>query len=88
MTREDVTTKLRKFIAENFLYMRPDFELSDDDSLLETGIVDSMGVMEVLAFLDEEFGVEVPDDDVTEENLGTVSSIVEYVARRRNPVSA
>jgi acyl carrier protein len=57
--------------------------LGDDDRLLERGIIDSMGVLELIAFLETEFGIAVGDDDVTEENLGTLASIDRYVASRR-----
>jgi len=83
MTHDDIRRRLRGFMEDNFLYMRPDFKLGDDDSLMKTGVVDSMGVVEVLAFLEDELGVKVPDTDVTEANLGTINAISEYVARRR-----
>jgi acyl carrier protein len=69
--------------------MRPGFVLGDDDRLLERGIIDSMGVLELIAFLETEFGIVVVDEDVTDENLGTLASIHRYVAsRRRNGNSA
>jgi len=71
MTETEILARLRAFLQETFLYMRPDYVLSDDDSLLQNGIVDSMGVMEVLGFIDETFGIEPADDEVTEANLGT-----------------
>lgn len=83
MTRAEIITRLRGFIEETFLYMRPDFELGDDDSLMGKGIVDSMGVMEVIAFIDEELGVTVTDTDVTEQNLGTINAIANYVLARQ-----
>ncbi len=70
-------------MEENFLYMRPDFELRNDQSLMGNGIVDSMGVMEMIQFLEEEFGVEVDDADITEENLGSIDAIAEFVAARK-----
>lgn len=79
MTRDEILTRLRAFVDETFLYMRPDFELGADDSLMGNGIVDSMGVMEVIAFVDEELGVVVADTDVTEQNLGTLNAIASYV---------
>ena len=54
-----ISTKLRNYITENFLYARPNFILGDQDSLLSNGIVDSMGVMEVIAFLESEEKVKV-----------------------------
>ena len=82
MTAADVIERTRAYITENFLYMRRDFRLDDNDSLLGSGIIDSMGVMEVIAFLETEFGVEVADEDVTEENLGTIRAISRYVVAR------
>jgi acyl carrier protein len=64
--------------------MRPSFELRDQDRLLERGVIDSMGVMELLVFLRNEFGVVVPDEDITEANLGTLADIARYVAARRS----
>lgn len=82
MTAAQVTDRTRAYITENFLYMRRDFRLSETDSLLGTGIIDSMGVMEVIGFIESEFGIEVGDDDVTEENLGSIRAISRYVVAR------
>lgn len=82
MTAAHVIERTRAYITENFLYMRRDFRLDDNDSLLGSGIIDSMGVMEVILFLETEFGVEVGDEDVTEENLGTIRAISRYVVAR------
>lgn len=83
MSKDDIRTRVRSFIDENFLYMRPDFELGDDDSLMENGVLDSMGVMELIEFLEEQFGVEVGDADITEANIGNLVAISDYVAGRR-----
>ena len=79
MQRSEVLDRLRAFIADNFLYMRPDFQLGDDDSLMGKGVVDSMGVMEMLEFLSAEFGVVVDENDVTHEKIGTLNAIATYV---------
>jgi acyl carrier protein len=83
MERDQVLAQLRDFVTENFLYMRPDFVLGDDDSLLGRGIVDSMGVMEMVQFLEDDFGVSVEDTDITEEQIGTLGAIATYVLQRR-----
>ena len=77
-----VIERTRAYISENFLYMHRDFRLDDTHSLLGSGIIDSMGVMEVIAFIESEFGVEVDDEDVTEENLGSIRAISRYVVER------
>lgn len=88
MTRDEILTRLRAFVDETFLYMRPDFALGADDSLMGNGIVDSMGVMEVIAFVDEELGVVVADTDVTEQNLGTLNAITNYVLAHKGEASS
>ena len=80
MTEAEVRSQLRTYIAENFLYMRRDLQLGDDDSLLRKGVIDSLGVMEVLGFVEETFGLHVDQNDITEENFGTLSAIARYVA--------
>ena len=82
-----VLDRTRAYIIENFLYMRRDVQLAPEDSLLGGGIMDSMGVMELVQFLEERFGVTVEDEEITEENLGSVSSIVRF-AMSKQPAGA
>jgi acyl carrier protein len=83
MSHHAVVDRLRAYVRENFLYMRHDVELRDTDSLLGRGIVDSLGVMELITFLQAEFGVDVPDEMITEENFGTVRAIADFVMAKR-----
>lgn len=80
MDQTAILARTRAYVHETFLYMRPGFALGDQDSLLQRGVVDSMGVMELIAFLRSEFGVVVADEDITESNLGTLADIARYVA--------
>jgi acyl carrier protein len=84
MNQATVLARTRAFVNETFLYMRPGFALSDTDRLLQRGVIDSMGVMELIAFLRSEFGVVVADEDITETNLGTLSDIARYVSAHSN----
>jgi acyl carrier protein len=79
LKEDEVTEAVLAFIRENFLYMRPDFELRPDDRLLERGIIDSLGVVEVLHFVEERYGVQPSDEDITEANFGSLSAIARYV---------
>lgn len=88
MTEHEILERTRKFINDSFLYMRPGFVLGDNDKLMEKGVVDSMGVMEVMEFLESEFGVTPADDEITEANLGTLAAIARFVALKRNGASA
>jgi len=82
MTEAEIVSRTRSYIKENFLYARPDFELDDEAGLLGLGIIDSMGVMELIEFIQTEFRIEIADDDITEDNLGTVAAISRYVVAR------
>ena len=82
MTEHEARSRIRAYIAENFLYMRPDFSFSDDDSLLRKGVFDSLGVMEVIGFLEETWGLQVPEADITEVHFGSVAAIARYVTKR------
>ena len=83
-----IRARVRLFLEENFLYMRPNFELGDDDRLLERGVVDSMGVAEMVTFLEDEFGVATSDEDITEANLGSLNAIGRFVSRKRSAIAA
>jgi len=79
---------IRQFVVENFLYMRPEYQFGDDDPLIGRGIVDSLGVMELITFVEVTFAVHVADEEVTEEHLGSINAIARYVTRSRaDPVS-
>jgi acyl carrier protein len=84
MTEAEILAALRQFIQDNFLYMKPGFVLGDDDSLLKKGVVDSMGVMEVLGFLEERFSVTPDDTEITEANLGSLRSIATFVRGKQS----
>ncbi|MCL2777951.1 MAG: acyl carrier protein [Polyangiaceae bacterium] len=79
---------IRAFIASNF-YVPDAHALADNASLLDQGIVDSTGVLEVTAFLESEFGIKVADDEIVPENLDTIANIVAFVRRKRpEPIAA
>lgn len=82
-----ILERVRTFLQDNFLYMRPDFVLGDDDRLLERGVVDSMGVLEMLNFIEDAYGVKAADDEISEANLGSLRSIAQFVAGKRAAVA-
>lgn len=77
-------TQLRAFLATNFLLSSEEFPYDDDASLMEQGVVDSTGVLELILFLEQEFGVKVADAEATPRNLDTVRRILAYVERKRS----
>jgi acyl carrier protein len=75
----DVRRMLREFIEANFWVADA---VGDDDSLLDSGILDSTGVLEVVTFLESRFGIAVADDEIVPENLETIARISAFVSRR------
>ncbi|HKK09080.1 MAG TPA: acyl carrier protein [Gemmatimonadota bacterium] len=78
-SRESIRRRIAAYVVDNFLYMRPDLDLEPETSLLDTGILDSMGVVEVVEFLSDEFGMSVPGEEITRSNFGSVEAMAEYV---------
>jgi acyl carrier protein len=74
-------TKITHFIFDKFPLARKR-QLNDEASLLETGIVDSIGILEIVAFLEQEFALRVEDDDLVSENFGTIGNISSFVTRK------
>lgn len=76
------TERVRQFIETNF-YIANKSLLLDETSLLEKGMVDSTGIMEVVAFLESEFGVQVDDTEILPENLDSIGRIAAFVTRKK-----
>ena len=74
--------KIQHFIAENFLFREDRESVADDESLLEAGLIDSTGVLELVAFLETEFQIRMADAEIVPENLDSVRSIAAYVRRK------
>ena len=83
MGYDSVLALTRTYLQDSFLYMQPDAVIGDEDRLLEKGIIDSMGVLELIGFLQAKFGIAVRDEDISEHNLGTLADIARYVSARR-----
>ena len=90
MTSPDLRGEIRAYIEENFLYLRPDLELGDDDSLLALGVIVSLGFVELVEEVQTRYGLSVGDADITEESFGSIAAIARYVESRRagDPASA
>lgn len=85
--REDTAiefkARVRDYILEHFPLARQQ-QPGDDDSLLDSGIIDSLGILEIVNFFGESFSLEVADEDLTPENFESISSLAAFAARKRN----
>lgn len=77
-------SRVRAYILGNLMFSSNDADLANDASLLERGIIDSTGVMEVILFLEEEFGIKVRTEDMLPDNFDSVDNIVRFVRRMRD----
>lgn len=76
--------EIRSFILENYLFTDDAAALADATSLLQSGTMDSTGVLELIMFLEEKYSISVADEEMVPANLDSVDAIVAYVDRKRS----
>ena len=77
-----VAETLKQYISENILYTGDGFPCSDDASFLESGVIDSLGVMELVMFVQTRFSIQVNPLDVTPENFDSIARLTTYIQAR------
>jgi acyl carrier protein len=80
-----VSAEIRQFVIANFLFGQGGDSLQDDDSFLESGVIDSTGVLELVAFLGTQFNIPVADHELVPDNLDSVNKVVSFVCRKLQP---
>jgi acyl carrier protein len=71
--------KLRQFITDNFLFREDRASVGDTESLLDAGLIDSTGVLELVAYLEAEFAIQMADAEIVPDNLDSIAKITAYV---------
>ena len=79
----NVSAALREFLEENFLFRAEGGAIAPDRSLLDAGLIDSTGILELVAFLESRFGIAIADAEIVPENLDTIDAIARFVERKR-----
>ena len=74
-----IETELRQYITDKLLFGRSDVAVGGDTSFLESGLIDSTGVLELVAFLEEKFQIKVEDEDLIPANLDSVNALIRFV---------
>ena len=80
---EDVRARIAEFILEEMLFGDESRMPAGGQSLLQSGVIDSTGILELIEFIETEFGVRVDDDDTIPENLDGINRIAAFVQRKR-----
>lgn len=76
---QSIQSDVRDFVADNFLFGEDPESLNNNDSFLETGIIDSTGVLELVAFIEDKYSVEVDDDELVPENLDSIDRLITFI---------
>lgn len=78
-----IKQQVRQFILSNYLFTDDESKLSDADSLMQSGTMDSTGILELIMFLEETFDIKVGDDEMVPANLDSVVNVVSFVERKK-----
>lgn len=78
-----VEAQVRKFVLENYLFGQVEQMPADGESLVESGVIDSTGVLELIDFLESEFDIVVADDEAVPENLDSIECISRFIVSKR-----
>jgi acyl carrier protein len=76
MEKQNTTSKIETFLAQQFPMVK---NLGNDEPLLNNGLIDSLGILEVVTFVEKEFGIIVSDEDLLPENFGSIRSLTNFV---------
>ena len=79
---EQIETEIRQFVIDNFLFGQGDVQLENDDSFMERGIVDSTGVLELVAFLEKQYQIKVEGKDLIPDNLDSISNLRRFLENK------
>ena len=85
---ESIAQEIKDFVVTNFLFGLNAGSLKDDESFLENGIIDSTGVLELVAFLEQRYAINVADRELLPENLDSVNNVAGFVSRKLEALGA
>jgi len=77
-----VSDRIREFVRSRFPLAR-NLDFSDEDSLLDAGVIDSLGILDLVGFLEETFGIQASDEDLNPENFDSIATLVRFVESKR-----
>jgi acyl carrier protein len=77
-----IEQQVRQFVTENFLFSE-EKKVSDTDSFLENGIIDSTGVLELVSFVEDNFNIKVNDEEMIPENLDSITNLANFINKKK-----
>lgn len=80
---QPIERELRQFVVDNFLFGQTDVEFTNDESFMERGIIDSTGVLELVAFLEKQYQIKVEGEDLIPANLDSIANLLRFLEAKR-----
>lgn len=84
MDSKETQDQVRNFVIENLLLGEEEENFTNGQSFLDSGLIDSTGILEIIAFLEDEYDITIKDDEMIPENLDSVERIVAFLEKRKN----
>ena len=84
LTKEDIVTNIKDFIVQNFMFGNDSESINPDDSFMENGIIDSTGILELIEYSEETFGISIDDSELIPENLDSLNNISNFILLKRS----
>jgi acyl carrier protein len=79
----ELEKRIRKYVAENLLYVDDDFTYDNDTSFIGEGLIDSMGIMELVMYVQSEFGITIEQEELTPANFDSMNKLIAFIDRKR-----
>jgi len=77
-----IDKELRRFVIDNFLFGQDDTHFSDEDSFVDQGIIDSTGMLELVAFLEQQYRIKIEDEELIPDNLDSINNLVKFIEKK------
>ena len=83
LSKEGVISSVKEFIVNNFLFGQEDEPIAENDSFMEKGIIDSTGILELIDFAEETYGISIEDNELLPENLDSLDNISRFILSKK-----
>lgn len=80
----DTTLRIRDFVLKSIVFRTNEDGIDNRESLIESGLMDSTSILDLVSFLEAEFHIDIDDQDIVPENLESIAAIADYVDRKRS----
>ena len=82
LEEESIRVTIRNFVVSNFLFGRDGNQLSNEESFIKKGIIDSTGVLELSTFVEDTYRIKIPDDELTPDNFDSIERLAQYIRHK------